>query len=315
LLNAANVFPNRPGFDVCPGFQIKTPNPPDFAIGCVAVFDPLGAITPGSKQWRAFPEAANHADGWWYTGPDQNTPDWIDWKGARWIIQKGALSLARPITQAFPESMAVLTDPATFGVNALSTWGVLPWNPSADQLGAFADFQRAFAQAWKSNKEFWLNGRHGADDVQVLEHFARIWNRGHMPGQGLDVGAAPANTEVNLAGGGLLVYSPYFTTLVTQLGRANVADVMSSDGMRVHINTGPMKQLAKPLNFSGIIARVAAAPKKFLHSGATDAYKAALAKAQAEASSPHPSPPTFMSKAITVAKEGAPYAGGVGLGV
>lgn len=241
LLDSAGVFPTRPGFQVCPDFRITTPNPPDFAIGCVAVFDALGAITPGSKQWRAFPEQNNGADAWWYrAAPDD--PPFIDWKGARWIIQEGPLSLARPITQAFPETMAVLMDPSVFvESNALSTWGVLPSNPSAEQLQVFADFQRAFAQAWKSNKEFWVNGRHGADDVQVLEHFARIWNRSHQPGQGLDVGAAPGAAEVNLAGGGLLVYSPYFTTLVTQLGRANATDVMSSDGIRLHINTGPLK--------------------------------------------------------------------------
>ena len=239
LLDDLGVFPNKPGFEVCPGFKVQ--NKPDFAINCMAVYDPLstqaGGIAPKSRYWRSFPEPTNPVDAWWFAYPTNSSPTSYSWNGATWQFPKTALSDSA-IDETFPEWW-MAHFPLDLSTGTVQALGLTPKNISDEQAQALRDFTGAFFQAWKANKEYWLNGRRGASDVQVLLRVAEIWNRSHQPGQGIDI--SPGAQTYNMAGGPPISYAPYWMTLINAIGAQGDVDILAANGTSLHLNTGFLK--------------------------------------------------------------------------
>jgi len=229
---------DKPGFQVCPGFELTTPTAPDYAVGCIAVFAPNDPITPNSVNWRRFPEPINPADAWWFAKMNATSNPFVDWPSgankARWIADRDALAGGTiwvrntsgalisqtggaPIDSAFPAYRAVVTMAPTFV------------GQSTEQAAAVKAFSQAFVTAWKANAEYWLNGRKGADDSIVLQHVAELWNRAHLPGVGVDI--AP-NT-------GNLYWTSRIPTVVNSIAPGD--PILSPDGAKLHLYTGALR--------------------------------------------------------------------------
>jgi hypothetical protein len=247
LLDAAGLGASKPGTQICPSFNYTGGGTPSFAIGCMAVFDSVGSpIAPGSAIWRSFPQAANSDDAWWFQGmPSQGT--FTNWppnvpvaSQAKWIPRPDGGGI--PIVAAFPNWMGIAgsgdwsavtrpRDPSpslTYGLGNASRPTVL----SAEQRAAVVAFDGAFAKAWESNCEMALNGLGGkmASDGAVLIHAAEIWNRSHLPGQGIDISTNPlANSFF------------YWLNLIGQVVASGNADILSADKLSFHLNTGAFK--------------------------------------------------------------------------
>lgn len=227
LLDALHVFgdPPPPGQNIC-GSYVNPP--PDYVIGCAYYDDSSGPQSPDSPYWRRFPEPANVVDAaTWFSINYQNNTLWRD---AHWGGHIGQ----RLIDSAFPDythvSMLTSTPPTTLAVPGTSF--VIPVSMLPEDLQTLYEFERAYFTAWKANKEYWLNGRKGGTDAQVLEQAVRIWNRAHLPGKGTDV--YPDGPM-------------YYTTQIKNVASNNAHDfrIVSKDSKGIHLNTGPLQKKVK----------------------------------------------------------------------
>jgi len=278
LMDQLGLFGHAPGFQVCDNFSVTTPTPPNFVIGCVAVFDSSGPITPKSVNWRSFPEPKNSADAWWFAAVNNSSPGYVDWRNARWIYDRTALSsdtkmLTNLGTQAYIGGKFLIANQAVTATPILSAFPeyvlVMQYAPTmamtSEQSSAVKNFNSAFVQAWKANKEFWLNGRSGADDPTVLTHAAEIWNRAHLPGAGIDIAAGAPGL--------------YWSSLIPQVVNSAATDVLSMDGTKLHLNTGAVRTV-KP------VAAAPAKPAITIHLGSAPAAAPAVAAPSATAAAP-----------------------------
>lgn len=274
ILDAAGIFGHtNPGIHICDGFDYTGGGNPTLVIGCTAIFE-QGPISPGSKNWRSFPNPNNSADAWWFTPNKNPKGTYADWGGARWIPNPSFMvgddgmwakmftqlgqqlgltfdQFRTPMAQMFSDYFLV-TRPLVlagdsvgglFGAGqaagmALATAAAKATNSlmSDEQRTAVHGFNAAFVQGWKANKEFWINGRKGNTDAAVLASVALLWNRAHEPGQGVEY--VPAGNAVGV---------PYWQTQITPIvnqppqSSGPFDQVLSADGTRLHINTGPLR--------------------------------------------------------------------------
>ena len=212
LLDAANIFGTKPqGQDVCGTYMNP---PPDFVINCVGMYDPSAPISPGSPSWRSFPEPAVKADAAWF-GTGQSTGGvFFDWQGAHWVVAQTFGTNQRPIDAMFPEYARLYQE----------------------STGSASDFQKAFFTAWKANKQYWINGRKGASDAQVLIQTLRLWNRAHMSTSSLSLASGNASYISTLVAGAVALLSVGSDTQSSN----NPTDYLLS-GNALHMNTGPLK--------------------------------------------------------------------------
>ncbi len=256
--------------------------PPDFVIGSMGVYvddKHAPSIAPGSALWRRFPEPSNPSDAGWFAPAPSSTGVLIisEWRGAKWM---GPLWSAgkRMVDVAFSDYAAastlapVSTTPKVLGL-------ALPALTLPEQLQAVGEFSRAYFTAWKANKEYWLNGRKGGTDAQVLEHAVRVWNRAHEAGKGIDLRQAA---------------SPYFASQIGGLvSSPSGSDVMSRDKLGIHLNTGPLKKKTTPTKKAPPMAINMSLPPikvRLVGRAATPAQATTLAAHQAAAAAPNAKP-------------------------
>lgn len=286
LLDAAGFGADKPGVQVCSDFKYTGGGTPDYAIGCMAVFDSTGSpINPGSTNWRSFPNPNHPDDAWWFQPVADG--NYADWRKARWIPEPISRSVEEmvvagvaygskigpamqmpvdyrltPIAVAFGDDWwwavancgnrnyaQAITQPRNPSPLywAMSKAGTLPAQLSNEQSTALLAFDGAYAKAWESNAEYWLNGHRGTakpdgtpDGAAVLLHVAEIWNRAHEPGQGVAVGWPGP-----LARGQELT-SVWWAHSVEQLVNAGNPDVLTPDRSKLFLHTGRLKSASGP---------------------------------------------------------------------
>jgi hypothetical protein len=112
-------------------------------------------------------------------------------------------------------------------------------------MQAFTQFNAAFFNAWRANKEFELNGLKSQPDWHVLKTLVKAWNRAHEPGVGYDFVHQDVHYS-NGSSGCSSPYVPYACSLVTQVVNQTAGDdadaALIISGRNVHIHTGPKKQ-------------------------------------------------------------------------
>jgi hypothetical protein len=169
ILQQQGLFGSQPsGFQICPGIADAT-SKPDFVVGCLGMWG--SAVSPGSVNWRTFPDPNAASDAPWFATCPDNGCDTFDWKGASYgnHLLVNPAGVMRPIDYAFEQYSAIEY-------------------LSANQTGP-AYFTPGFVSAWKANAEYALNGLNACptcqkwteSDAKVLVHFLRMWNRSHGP--------------------------------------------------------------------------------------------------------------------------------------
>ncbi|MDE3097789.1 MAG: hypothetical protein KGK07_17520, partial [Chloroflexota bacterium] len=103
ILDQVGLFASKPGIQVCPTFKYTGSGMPSFSVNCMAVFDQTGGpISPGSANWRSFPQASDPSVAWWFQGmPSGGT--FQEWKQAMWIPRPNGGGF--PIIEAFSNWM------------------------------------------------------------------------------------------------------------------------------------------------------------------------------------------------------------------
>lgn len=287
LLDAAGVFgAPKPGFTVggpaAPPWEYTgSSQTPTMTINGTVVYDDhnVQVISPTDRQdWRHFPEPNNKDDSFWFSlyGPKTN---FTQWRGAAWIVNpnlgdagsdnnnmflKMWRDMAEKMTGApdsFTHTPMSSLFPEWWAANLSMMPGVRSFQGAtldAEKLNALQNFTHAFFQAWKANKEWWLNGRQGGADLDVLAHLITLWNRSHDPGEGLDV-----QPEYPSQGEFLGPSRLYWVTLINSLRTGGKTSVLGPDGSSVHLHTGPEKhmpsKIAQALQARGAARRAAAA--------------------------------------------------------
>lgn len=268
ILDAAiSFFTHAPAGEAICGGTVNPP--PNYLVGCA--FNTNGQTTqlgPTNPDWRKFPVPSNPNDAWWFQAvPTTSIPYSItttagNWTAGRSTDQWGAVLGAgtRPIDAAFSVYHELECEIAS--AKQTIGWGAGAIGPDAVM---YAQFQLAFIAAWKSNQEYALNGLKAQPDWLVLLHTARLWNRAHAPGQGVNITASsttsdPSNVIEPLASCSSVV-GDYESLLINGVisgagSTSNTsiwADVITNSGTTVHINTGASKRAA------GVLASSASA--------------------------------------------------------
>lgn len=188
MLNSANLFGSAPtGTQICPGVYVATVpqwvyngSASDTVIAsmispvCVGFYGQ--SVTPGSANWRNFPDPNNPADAAWFNcsggiinwgpagAPLGCTASCLSTPGSTNLFGTNASSPGvPPIYQVFPE----------YAHLSCETYN------GAQFIPGLTGFQQAFFSAWKLNRSYVLNGLKAVPDWQVLLHVARTWNAAH----------------------------------------------------------------------------------------------------------------------------------------
>jgi hypothetical protein len=229
-------------------------------------------VAPGSPFWRRFPVATltggiwqlfgGGPDNWWFTSavPSQGYSAFTWPQSMQWLPANNNKSLSlyfcypgwgsywaygfRFIDAAFPlyhqmecetsigESMFITIVPPQGGV------------PDTTSIAALVNFNAAFFTALKLNWEYALNGvKPPATDLQVLVHTIYTWNRAHAPGTGLDIQPDNSSQPWSPNGTTCAGVPPWYAAILSSnAGTQSWPDgVLSADGTKFHINTGPAK--------------------------------------------------------------------------
>jgi hypothetical protein len=237
LFESAGMFGSTPsGTEICPGFYVSGAHggPAAWAVGCAAVGIATRA-TPGSVQWRRFPEPTTDP-GWYAQGPG-NT---VLWHGDVWawpaqgaagsLLVPGSGANAAPILPGIGYAL-----PDFFDLT-LGTGIFLVMHP---EWQWFHDFHLAFLSAWKANKEFAFNGLKVQPDWQVLLHVANLWNRAHDGTTFVDLGPPTPGSGIQEQ---TILQEAFYTK-----GADDPASYLFAGKLRIH--TGAKKTPRKILAF------------------------------------------------------------------
>lgn len=205
-------------------------------------------VSPGSPNWRFFPDPNTAADAAWFTVPS-TAGGYVSWQWPPGAAQAGWTTANngawRPIDNAFHyyrqlECEASLSYAlANGGGPSVSTASL-----SGDQATGVPAFLAAFFHMWKQNAAFALNGLTPAPDTVVLQQLVAAWNTAHETGTTFTFSPAPSTgpqgqgqgTDCNAVTGG---YS-YVSILVAQMQNQDASTSGLTNGALV-INTGALK--------------------------------------------------------------------------
>jgi uncharacterized membrane protein len=191
ILNSIGAFGKPPTGVKMPGCEASFPSVPAWLVGCLGFYGT--AISPSSTQWIRFPNPNDvDAADWYRYLPYSNHRSELYklWRGVN-VFYPGFPTM-RNIDVAFPvkyndDGSAVL-DWGFAGIEKLaattntSSGLFAPISNALNKLHIPDDFIKAYFNAWKSNKEYLLNGWKCQPDEQVLLHTVRMWNKAHSPG-------------------------------------------------------------------------------------------------------------------------------------
>ena len=216
---------------------------------------------PGNPLWRRFPVQAsgNASDLLWYipypsvlpgasqtinwnwtAGQQAHTDEWYG------CFTTGSDNGKRPVDQAFYE----------YGVSVYRhlecEQAAVAMVPNDGTPGAaFAQFQRAFFNAWKANREFGLNGISQRADYEVLQQLVILWNNAHSSSQTYTL--SPSYAAIMSPTDSCTVpMTPYEAIILGKSAGSMSAGALK--GGNIVINAGPPKANAVKLKISPILA-------------------------------------------------------------
>jgi hypothetical protein len=200
-----------------------------------------GPSTAAWSKWRRFPNANKSSDAAWFE-PGSIAP--FDWYGDKWAACIGPFRPVpvRPIDMLFENGAPVYAQ--LEGDNFL-LWAFAMSAGSSDVYTALVGLYNAFLAAWKSNREYGLNGLQRQSDAQVLAQTVAFWNAAHEPGQGFDMPAAQFQPYQGAQP--LPSVTPYMAMLIGSVQQSVppvVANQLLSSSGALHINTGPVKNVS-----------------------------------------------------------------------
>ena len=205
-------------------------------VGINAIVPNPIQVSPGSVDWRHFPEPSTPEDAQWFqTGASE-----FQWHGLSINVHA-----ENPILgyQAWGEYDWISGD-----ASGITSYPQLP-----PTVASTSDFQKAFFAAYKANKSYVFNGLKAQSDDQVLVHTIRVWNTSHEgPPVRLE---ESAQTFVTTTGLGLLL--SYANSLVTAVyGWIQATDPivdMSQSVRALLVNSGPLKSVAVAGSVQGTV--------------------------------------------------------------
>ncbi|HTQ41989.1 MAG TPA: hypothetical protein VMI75_04465, partial [Polyangiaceae bacterium] len=203
-------------------------------------------ISPGSDNWRSFPDPGNASDAQlWYTVVTEATWYWPPGapSQAKWYTKNDGNW--RPIDNAFHRYRQLECDESfNYMLTSGGGPGVSTETLTGDAATAVPAFMAAYFHMWKKNAEFALNGISPAPDTLVLEQLVATWNAAHAPGVGFTFMPAPSDLQGQGQGNDCSAVTAgysYISMLVADLVNASSASLTNGG---LHINTGA--QLTPP---------------------------------------------------------------------
>jgi hypothetical protein len=205
-----------------------------------------GPSTAAWSKWRRFPNATKSSDAPWFQPGSIAGFNWLgdDW-GACVFSPLQVTTTVRPIDVLFENGSPVY---AQLEADNFLVWAVIMAGGNAEIYTALVGLYNAFLAAWKSNREYGLNGLQRQSDAQVLAQVVSFWNAAHQAGQGFNMSAAPFQPYSIASQGAPPPPSttPYMAMLIgnIQSGVSSIVagQIISSSGA-LHINTGALKNV------------------------------------------------------------------------
>jgi hypothetical protein len=209
---------------------------PTFSFACAACDGQAIPAGPASPLWRQFPNVLNTADtAWFYQAPFGTLVCIVnfDWSpGDHWFFStttSNAGSCMRPIDAAFPAYHQLELDVVA-----------LTGKFSAEQIVTMQSFYNGFIAAWRTNREYQLNGLATREDWEVLLLYTRLWNTAHAAGDGYEFTLPYAGASSSHVVSPTTASDPgaplYVELLVGDL-QANASSSLTG-GTTLHVNTG-----------------------------------------------------------------------------
>jgi hypothetical protein len=243
--------PPAPEYSICADSRYTTRNKPDWTVGCVAAYG--NKISPGSSNWRPFPNEANKYKGsgpvtamtrwdsnWFVKPPDilsgstggSTVGGTTDSDNAEFTYSTHDNGANLPLIDvAFPNYRAVVGSRGNVRVSNSSFMSAHPGVSlgQGDMWVNVPGFLDAYMTAWKHNQEYILNGIIPQSDEDVLIHLLRLWNHSH---------SGPTYELVQFN-------TPYANSLVYNAISANPTDLLTGSGLM--INGGPILAATIPV--------------------------------------------------------------------